>query len=161
MPWLSSSKTKPPDVPAAVPDTSVLRSTALQASWRRDRWVGRRRVALRWSLFYLRNYGLQGMLLMGMGLFVWLRIVPWLVPPLQQPAAGVAIALPPLSVVRPEQPAHSSAPEALMPISPETNPPLRLERQSAAVSARPISVHEDDSPAPRLKPDQWLHSQEP
>ena len=161
MPWLSSSKTKPPDAPATVPDTSVLRSTALQASWRRDRWVGRRRVALRWVLFYLRRYGFPGMLLLGMGLFVWLRVVPWLAPPPLQPAASVATAPPPVPAASPEQPASSPAPEALMPASPEADPPLRLERQWAAVSARLISVHEDDSPAPPLKSDNALHSQEP
>ena len=161
MPWLSSSKTKPPDAPATVPDTSVLRSTALQASWRRDRWVGRRRVALRWSLYYLGRYGLPGMLLLSMGLFVWLRILPWLASPPWQPAASVAIAPPPVPVAVPEQPASAPAPEALMPASQEADPPLRLERQWAAVSARLISVHEDDSPAPQLKPDHWLHSQEP
>ena len=161
MPWLSSSKTKPPDAPATVPDTSVLRSTALQASWRRDRWVGRRRVALRWSLYYLGRYGLPGLLMLSTGLFVWLRMVPWLAPPTLQPAASVAIAQPPVPAAAPEQAASSPAPEALMPASPEAAPPLRLERQWAAVSARLISVHEDDSPAPPLKSDNALHSQEP
>ncbi len=58
---------------SAVPDSEALRRAALQASWRRDRWVSRRRLAWRWTLFYLQAHGwlLLAVALLWGGWAVW------------------------------------------------------------------------------------------
>jgi len=51
----------PPERPtptSAVPDSEALRQSALRASWRRDRQVGRRRRWTRWLVWALCRYGL-------------------------------------------------------------------------------------------------------
>lgn len=153
MPWLSNASPKRPHTPAPVPDVDALRLAALQASWQRDRWVARRRVAMRWALWYAGKYGLQVLLALVVAAFVWLRVIPELTAPTEPVAVAPAPA---------PEPTASAAPEAAVPASPdETDPPLRLEREWKAVSARHVSVQPDDSPAPPLKSDNALHSQEP
>ena len=152
MPWLSNASRKRPHTPAPVPDVDALRLAALQASWQRDRWVARRRVALRWVLWYAGKYGLQVLLALAVAAFLWLRVIPGL-RELTAPDEPVAVA---------PAPAQTPVPEAAPPANPdETEPPLRLEREWKAVSARHVSVQPDDSPAPPLKSDNALNSQEP
>jgi hypothetical protein len=162
MPWLSNASPKRPHNPAPVPDVHVLRRKALEASWRRDRWVGHRRVAVRWTLFYARRYGLPGLLLLCIGLVIWLRVMPWAMAP-DDEIGNISAALPVTSTL-PKHPTPATfevTPAAPLPANPESDPPLRLERYWRGASARQIYVHPDDTPAPQLKPDHWLHSQEP
>ena len=58
--------------PAPVPDIDVLRRAALQASWRRDRRIARRRTAMRWALWY----GVRGLplVLLAAAVAVWLLV---------------------------------------------------------------------------------------
>lgn len=51
------------DPNAAVPDSETLRQAALQASWRRDHQVGRRRRWWRWVAWGFWRYGLPLLLL--------------------------------------------------------------------------------------------------
>jgi len=155
MPWLSNAPHKRLHTPAPVPDVDALRLAALQASWQRDRWVARRRVALRWVLWYAGKYGLQVLLALAVAAFVWLRVLPALNAP-DEPVAVPAPVPTPAPVA-----ATSPAPEPIQTPSPEADLPLRLEREWKAVSARHVSIQEDDSPAPPLKSDNALHSQEP
>ncbi|WP_291065466.1 hypothetical protein [Hydrogenophaga sp.] len=49
----------------ALPDPETLRRSALQASWRRDRWVRARRLAWRWLLWACWRYGPAALLLLA------------------------------------------------------------------------------------------------
>lgn len=63
--------------PSTVPDPDALRLTALQASWRRDRQVGRRRLAWRWAVWYaiqFRWWLLLGGLACAAGVWWLLRV---------------------------------------------------------------------------------------
>jgi hypothetical protein len=46
-----------PGVSMPVLDTNTLRESALRASWQRDQRVARRRLAIRWTLWWLWKYG--------------------------------------------------------------------------------------------------------
>lgn len=48
-----------PSVSHPVIDTNTLREAALRASWQRDQRVARRRLALRWALWWLWKYRLR------------------------------------------------------------------------------------------------------
>lgn len=59
-------------------DTETLRKAALAASWRRDRSVGSRRLALRWFGWFGLRFGLP--IAIGLGL-LWLAQQPLPEPP--------------------------------------------------------------------------------
>lgn len=62
--------------PSTVPDADALRQAALHASWRRDRQVGRRRLAWRWMVWYFiqcRWWLLSGALACAAGVWWLLR----------------------------------------------------------------------------------------
>ena len=161
MPWLSNASRKRPHTPAPVPDVNALRLAALQASWQRDRWVARRRVALRWALWYAGKYGLQVLLALAVAAFVWLRVLP-MVTARDEPVAAAPPPAPIPAMPAALPPVQPPTPEASPPASPdEADPPLRLEREWKSAPLKQITVLEDDSPAPPLKSDNALHSQEP
>lgn len=58
----------------ALPDTEALRRAALQASWARDREVGRRRLRWRWASWALTRVGLPLLCLAAMGGFTALYL---------------------------------------------------------------------------------------
>ena len=107
--------------PAPVPDIDVLRRAALQASWRRDRRIARRRTAMRWALWY----GVRGLplVLLGAAIAVWL-----LVPladhsrtPVNPPALSVQPGPPrnePGIQLKLESPFQSTPPAASVPATP-------------------------------------------
>ncbi len=74
--WKTPQPLHIPLAPQPVPDAQALRAAALQSSWRRDRWVARKRVALRWVLWCLGRYG---PVIVGGLAVVWAASV-WLVP---------------------------------------------------------------------------------
>lgn len=177
---------QPPSIPppAPVPDAEALRRAALQASWRRDRWVARRRVLLRWLLWATGRYLLPAMLVFGLGTLLWLGVLPSRGNPLdrldifQQPAASPAPAAPPPPVATPSvqalAPAEPATAEddspAYSPEGEELPVPLRLRFEPRwAVSASSGSTTATASAAadtlttiqPHLKPENWLHSKEP
>jgi hypothetical protein len=174
----------PPSAP--VPDAEALRRAALQASWRRDRWVARRRVLLRWLLWATGRYLMPAMLVFGLGAWLWLGVLPNMGNPLdrlaifQQPAANPAAATPPppvavaTSSVQALAPAEPATAEddgpAYSPEGEELPVPLRLRFEPRwAVSASSGSITATVSAAadtlttiqPHLKPENWLHSKEP
>ena len=65
---------------APVPDAEALRRAVLQASWRRDRWVARRRVWLRWLVWVTGRYLMPALLVFGLGAATTVAIleVRWL-----------------------------------------------------------------------------------
>ena len=160
MVWHRSVAHLPRSVGAApVPDIDGLRRAALQASWRRDRRVAQRRMALRWVVWY----AIRGLPLLVIAAAVWL----WILPKLHEAAQATA---------RATAPATASA-TATAPAAPPPSPPelprgeagLQLRLESPFQPTLPPSLKQaagraasaTDSPSPQLKPDNWLHSQEP
>jgi hypothetical protein len=54
----AQSAVRLPEISMPVVDTNTLREAALRASWRRDHNVARRRLALRWVLWWIWKYKL-------------------------------------------------------------------------------------------------------
>ena len=172
MRWRRSAQ--PLLVPAAaahVPSTDVLRVAALQASWRRDRTVGRRRVVWRWTLWYTRRWGL---LVLGIATTI-LAVVQWPVaqtlltqvswprnnPTLPNPVPVLPAPLPTPPLALAEQR------DASLGESAETSAlPVRLQmtvtwpQGQPHVSTFPLTTAEPDLPEPSLKFETWLHSKE-
>ena len=167
---------------APVPDINGLRRTALQASWRRDRRVAQRRMAMRWAAWY----AIRGLPLMTIAAAVWLWVLPTLneralaaanAPARQAsptssatvaPGRSAAAVMPPMPAVpdpkrsepelqlrleNPFQPAPPTV-SAQATTQAANTPAARVQRAVNAASAT-------ESPSPQLKPDNWLHSQEP
>jgi len=170
--------TIPPSAP--VPDAEALRRAALQASWRRDRWVARRRVWLRWLLWVSGRYLMPALLAFGLGAWLWLGVLSGLGIPLDQlavfpqPSTSPAPTPPPaqVAVASPTQPLPAAEPveAAFSPEGEELPVPLRLRlepRWAASVDRGSISVTASaatdtlTSIQPHLKPENWLHSKEP
>lgn len=169
---------------APVPDAEAVRRAVLQASWRRDRWVARRRVWLRWLVWVTGRYLLPALLVFGLGAWLWLGVLPGMGNPLdqltriQKPAASPAPAVPPAHKAVPEPatlpPPSSAEPVEVVSYSPEGEElpvPLALRFESrwattvsdsdkltTTVSAEPDTFTPIQ---PHLKPENWLHSKEP
>lgn len=163
--WSRTQTSKLPLAPASVPHSQALLQAALQASWKRDRRVGRRRLALRWVVWGFLRYGLPFLLLAAVATVVWF----WLVPSLQ------AVALNPATI----SPPAVATPVQALPV-PTTEPPdthipldttadaiaLRLEKTLSSSSpptdsANPSPTAVEPVNHPSLKPENWLHSKEP
>lgn len=169
---------------APVPDTEAVRQAALRASWRRDRWVARRRLLGRWLLWCLRRYVLPIVLIIGLGLLLWLGVWPSLRKPFEtaRPAVASSAPLPPT----PPNPPMGSAPGPQGPVlpPPANDPPpsttlasgidpvdaahnagLRLDTHwpTATTAQTPVQTAPPAPPpsTPHLKPENWLHSKEP
>src|SRR3990167_607989 len=152
---------------APVPDAEALRRAVLQASWRRDRWVARRRVWLRWLVWGTGRYLLPAM---ATPLDQLTRI--------QNPAASPAPAAPPTHKAGPEPatlpPPSSAEPVEVVSYSPEGEElpvplALRLESRWATtvsdsdkLTTTVYTASDTFTPIqPHLKPENWLHSKEP
>lgn len=183
--WRRSVPAQTLSAPGPVPDTNAIRQMLLQASWQRDRWVVRRRVAVRWTLWFLGRYLLPALLALAAAAFIWLWLLPrWTPaqlahPPRQvsppAPAAPPAPASEPVATPRhtplvavPEPPAERPSETAE---SAETALQLRLQSElpqsgasmakAGASQPRPSAAAPDKFPTPKLTPDNWLHSKEP
>ncbi len=176
---------------APVPDIDGLRRAALQASWRRDRRVAQHRMAFRWIAWYaLRGVPLLA-IGAATWLWVLPHLAGSALAPANPPvqraspkaSASVASVVPVASIasVAPVTPAAMAAPpKPAMPELQRGEPglELRLERPLEHPLERPFqrpfqpglpatgaqaanAQSAKESPSPQLKPDNWLHSQEP
>ena len=137
MAWISRAPELQPAVgqarvPVPVPDIERLRRNALQASWRRDRRVARRRTFIRWALWY----GLRGLplLLLAAALSIWLlpQVVDRVAAPdskRKEPGIQLKLEIP------------------IQPAPPELRSPAVLP--NAADAAAAVAP----TPSPQLKPD--------
>ena len=114
-----------------MPDTDAVRQRALQASWQRDRWVVRRRVALRWVTWAIGRYVVPAVLAFGAIAAAWIGLL--------QPQAPTE---PPLQL-------RLNTVLELPALQPVASPP----KLDTSVS--------DNFPSPQLAPDIGLHRQEP
>jgi hypothetical protein len=174
--WRRSPQTLTIPPAAPVPEAEALRRAALQASWRRDRWVARRRVWLRWLLWVSGRYLMPALLVFGLGAWLWLGVLPDIGPPLDRLAARQkadavqTVVAPPAPVPATEPPPLASEPQAVTfsPEGEELPVPLALRfepRWGAAVTGGTPSTAAPAAPDPsnptHLKPENWLHSKEP
>jgi hypothetical protein len=145
---------------------------ALQAAWRRDRWVARRRIGLRWTLWGAQRYGVPAAAVMGVLAGLWLAVratMGWLEAP--SPSAPIVASAQP----EPAQVAGNSKPSAasdlpdLRPISVSNTSGMLLKFEPALRrserSENPVfSAALPDAakiPHPQLISENWLHSKEP
>lgn len=154
-----------------VPDAEAVRQAALQASWRRDRAVARRRLIWRWLVWLIQRYYLYALLLLAL-VMGWPYLKSWLAS--MNPAPLNA------QVSAPAQPLKSAPPPVPKPVvdapetSPLTNPMPPEDSESPAVlrastTLVPFARDPEAMPAPPslppdtllLKPENWLHSKEP
>lgn len=173
MPWPNHRTPAPSATPAPVPPAEALRQAVLQASWERDRQVGRRRLALRWTVWFVLRIALPLLVLLGVVLTVWtgLRTTPSSSLP-AWPASGsagqqTASALPSSrnSSDRSTQDAATTPPG---PALTADQVPLLLRYEPMQAVLRGVPVPQPPAPdlpdpaiRPLLKPDNWLHSKEP
>lgn len=179
MRWRRSTQTALPPIAAApVPSTEVLRAAALRASWRRDRAVGRRRVAWRWTLWYAQRWGPHALGLSMVVLLVAQWWWPW-VPAVRSPQADLAHApdmpLPQAKQVNAVTLTNADADAVMLP-SPQGTSSLQLGltgflapkpadgvgsglKPNVPTAPHPVQA-EPFVPAPTLKFETWLHSKE-
>ena len=163
--WHRSVPAQTLPAPGPVPDVHALRQLRLQASWQRDRWVARRRVALRWALWFAGRYVLPAALVLAAAMLLWFWLIPHWMAPAALPATSPA-AMPASAPVAIWAPTPATAPVQLP--EPALEPVLQLRLQSelpaAGTSAPPSKAaapRADKFPSPKLAPDNWLHSKEP
>ena len=163
----------PPSAP--VPDAEALRRAALQASWRRDRWVARRRVWLRWLLWVSGRYLMPILLVFGLGAWLWLGVLPGMGNPLEQLAslqkadtipASVEQTTPLPATPPPAEPqAATFSPEGEelpAPLALRFEPRWATSTRSGSPSITASTTADTSTPTqPHLKPENWLHSKEP
>ncbi len=178
--WRRSAPAQTLPAPGPVPDAHAIRQLLLQASWKRDRWVARRRVAMRWALWAARRYVLPAALALATLTFVWLWALPrWLTPdaaPVAAPAAATIPAPVPTSAQLPAPMPYavSESPNGRSGVPAEPILQLRLQSEllTPGTPATAISTPSTPStkaapspadrfPPPTLTSDNWLHSKEP
>jgi hypothetical protein len=166
--WRRSEPLKlPRDLPPTIPGSDSVRQAALQASWRRDRRVAQRRIAWRWTVWYLQRFSphvLTGMALLVGAAYFSGSLLSWPGHADRAEMADSTLARAPYSP--PSVPtAPVITPLAEPPTVPDSDVPLTL-RASLALGATAIAP----PPAPEtrispdtltLKPENWLHSKEP
>jgi hypothetical protein len=169
--WRKSANPPPSAAPLPVPCGEAVRLAALSSSWRRDKRVAQRRLAWRWTLWYLQRYYRH-----GLGLLVLALAGAYLsgarVPTPAWPQFDVLSRSPaqpeaPAASAPPRSAASVSAPDPVAAAEPYQSPdePLALRRawQLAPASGAPIPLPADSGPTDTLslKPETWLHSKEP
>jgi hypothetical protein len=162
--WRRSVQTPAPSPSHWVPEGEAVRLSALQASWRRDRWVARRRIALRWVTWAAWRYGLPALGLMAALAITWRVVLGW---PGDSHTASPATAptrIPDAidAVQTPASPPTEDEPPVKLRFEP-TWPAVRPTPQPNGASDRATDPDLDAFPplTPLLKPENWLHSKEP
>lgn len=166
--WQRSEPLKSPhELPPPIPGSDLVRQAALQASWRRDRRVAQRRIAWRWTVWYLQRFSphaLAGVALLAGAAYFSGSLPSWPGHADRPEKADSALARVPYSP--PSVPtAPVNAPLAEQHTGQDSDVPLTL-RASLALGTTAIAP----TPAPEtgispdtltLKPENWLHSKEP
>ena len=155
--WRRSAQTPAPSLASLVPEGETVRLSALQASWRRDRWVARRRLALRWLAWIGWRYGLPALGLLAAMTLVWRMVLGW-------PAAGTGIEPPASPAAHAHEPTSDTPDEPTVRLrfdpawSDALNAPARLTPAPLPAASEPEAAIPF---TPHLKPENWLHSKEP
>lgn len=176
MPWQSAAQPQQPRSAATVPVGESVRLAALQAAWKRDRQVGRRRLWWRWTVWGARRYVLPAAA--GLALFAGLwfaakATLGWLdAPTATEPTIATAPAT--------ASPAPTTTTNHVDPVAPlpsitvvvpsgmalafETGLPDPTVRPNRSAHSPVSSAALSDVakiPNPQLISENWLHSKEP
>jgi hypothetical protein len=168
--WQRSAPLQLPHDSRSVPGSEVLRESALQASWRRDRQVAQRRILWRWAVFYAQRWAPGGVavLLLAVGTAYMTGWRP-LGKPTEPVDVGDATArwstpspAPPPAIEGPDQTpgANAAVPSPVndatalsLRASPMLQPKRLLTAPTAETPASPDTL--------TLQSEKWLHSKEP
>jgi hypothetical protein len=167
--WQRSAPQQFPHDSRSIPGSEVLRESALQASWRRDRQVAQRRILWRWTVFYAQRWAPGGfaVLLLAMGIAY---LTGWR--PLGKATDTVdGDSSAALSIPTPALPPVPKGPEQTPNASALATPPsngaaaLKL-RASPMLQPKPLAAAPaTETPASpdtlTLQSEKWLHSKEP
>lgn len=166
--WQRSEPQEPPrHLPPTIPGSDSVRQAALQASWRRDRRVARRRIAWRWVTWYFQRFSphvLVGVALLIGATYLNGSLSSW--PATSDRPAGPAAAVASTPSLQPAAPVVQ-APEPPVQQAEETatDLPMRLRASSAlevhAAAPSPPVGPKISPDTLSLKPENWLHSKEP
>lgn len=148
---------------SSVPDTEAVLRAALAASWRRDKRVARRRIAWRWTLWYLQRYSPHvlalAVLVLVVGYLAGVRLPANMLGRASVPTGAQHLPVP---TTVPATLAHSS--RSPLPTG-GVGDGLSLQHswQLAVRASASISTPTDTGPTDTLslKPETWLHSKEP
>jgi hypothetical protein len=159
-----------------VPEGESVRLAALQAAWKRDRWIARRRIGLRWTLWGAQRYGVPAAGFLGVSAALWFAVhatMGWLETP--SPTEPVVASAQP---IQPKVgPTSAPAPKPSAAITPAELAPITFSDASATLlkfepslrasvrSETPVSFaalpDAAKIPNPQLISENWLHSKEP
>lgn len=162
MQWQRSEHQQPPSPRRrpSVPDSEAVRLAALQASWRRDRRVARRRIFWRWIVWFALRY--LPWLLVALALLIAAGyLAGWLpeVPAAEQRVveAEAAVYPPSSAAAEPLEPVVETEWDPLTPMTLRAS--VQLERLAKVT---PTAIEAPISPDTlTLTPENWLHSKEP
>ena len=169
--WRRATRHQPLRPAQPVPAGESVRLAALQAAWRRDHRVARRRLWWRWTLWGAQRYGAPAAgavgLLVGLGFAVH-AVMGWVATP--SPAEPNVAMAKPAAVPTPPK-AQAAAP---VPLSRPTvilsntsgmlmkfEPALRASTRTDSPVSSPATPEAAESPDPQLISENWLHSKEP
>ena len=176
MPWQSSAQSTSPRPAATVPEGESVRLAALQAAWRRDRWVARRRIWLRWTLWGAQRYGVPAAGVLGVCAALWmvLRATMGVLDAPSHSAPVMAAGPAPAPVthstdttaarVTPANASADSPPKSLGSASGILlifEPSLHASASTHSPVSSPAGFDADEPPHPPLISENWLHSKEP
>jgi hypothetical protein len=184
MPWPSAAQTPQPRPVTPVPGGESVRLAALQATWKRDRQVARRRLWWRWAVWGVQRYALPttaglsviaGLWFAARAIMGWPDAAPL---PFDQQVASVPAEPPPRQAAPVPSPSTPENP----PIPREPSPPKTVTTPSGMVLMFEIGLTESSTrthrstqspvssaalsdaatiPNPQLISENWLHSKEP
>lgn len=179
MPWQQAAQAQPPRPASPVPEGESVRLAALQATWKRDRTVARRRLWWRWALWGTQRYALPAAAAAGVFAGLWLgtkEAMTWLdAPARSEPVVATAPAesnnpLPPIATSLPSPALSGMLPPQTV-VTPSgmalafeirlPGPTFRPDRSTQTPVSSAALPDAAETPNPQLISENWLHSKEP
>ncbi len=183
MPWHDAAQAQPPRPATPVPGGESVRLAALQATWKRDRQVARRRLWWRWTVWGAQRYALPVAAGLSVIAGLWFAVsatMAWLEAPgpANQPVASepaqnspatASLDTPTPTPDSPALPFTSLPPKAV--VTPSgmtlafeinlTDPTLRNNGSNQSPVSSAALSDAAKIPNPQLISENWLHSKEP
>ncbi|OAD42733.1 hypothetical protein LPB72_07440 [Hydrogenophaga crassostreae] len=176
MPWQSVAQPQQPRSAAPVPVGESVRLAALQAAWKRDRQVGRRRLWWRWAVWGAQRYVLPAAAGLGLCAGLWFAAkatLGWLdLPTPAEPAVATAPATASPAPTNTENQIDPVLPSPSITVVTSSGMALAFESRLPDPTARPNRPAQTPVssaalpdvakiPNPQLISENWLHSKEP
>lgn len=168
--WRRAARVQPLRPAQPVPAGESVRLAALNAAWRRDHWVARRRIWWRWTLWGAQRYGVPAAGVVGVLAGLWFAIqtvTGWVETPAPSSQPELALSQPAPTQAPPTPQAAAPVAAPLPPLENTSGVLLKLEPSWRAAASRqtpvssPASPEAAEIPNPQLISENWLHSKEP